>query len=132
MEWLAVQAQFIRKNPVNWVLAGLCWGSGTHGLGIQERRCDACQTFELWQAGVAGMGRAGQPSAAMSGRAPRRFGAAIVLARLIPLAGMLVWFSSPSQIVCHTSWALLRLKIHVWGLICAAAGHKDRAGPGIT
>lgn len=63
MKWLAVKAQFIRKSPVNWVLTGLCWGSGTHGLGIQELQCDACQTFELWQAGVAGMGRAAQPSA---------------------------------------------------------------------
>lgn len=95
MEWLVVKAQFIRKSPVNWVLTGLCWGSGTHGLGIQELWCDACQTFELWQAGVAGMGRAAQPSAGMSGRAPWRFTAAIVLARLIPLTRMLVCFFLP-------------------------------------
>lgn len=95
MKWLAVKAQFIRKSPVNWVLTSLCWGSGTHGLGIQELQCDACQIFELWQAGVAGMGRAAQPPAGTSGRAPRRFTASIVLARLIPLTGMLVWCFLP-------------------------------------
>lgn len=89
---MAVKAQFIRKSPVNWVLTVLCWRSGTHGLGIQELQSNACQTFELWQAGVAGMGRAAQPSAGMSGHAPWRFTAAIVLPRLIPLTGMLVWF----------------------------------------
>lgn len=95
MKCLAVKDQFIRKSPVNWVLTGLCWGSRTHGLGIQELQCDACQTFELWQAGVAGMGRAAQPSAGMSGHAPWRFMAAIVLLRLIPLTGMLVWIFLP-------------------------------------
>lgn len=38
----------------------------------------------------------------------------------------------PSRIVCCTSWASLSLKIHIWGLIRAAAGHKDWAGPEIT
>lgn len=91
----AARSQFIRKSPVNWVLAGLCWGSGTHGLGIWERQYDACQTSELWWLAPSGQQSPQLPRCAP----PRR--AAIVGAVNPRAAPPLL----PARIVCRTSWA---------------------------